>query len=50
MATPVHRYQRAAFFFATYGALAALSVWFAYELRFVGPEVLSGVEGQAAEA
>ena len=50
MATPVHRYQRAAFFFATYGALAALSLWFAYELRFVGPEVLSGVEGQAAEA
>jgi FlaA1/EpsC-like NDP-sugar epimerase len=50
MAAPVHRYQRAAFFFATYGALAALSLWFAYELRFVGPEVLSGVEGQAAEA
>ena len=50
MATPVHRLQRAAFFFATYGALAALSLWFAYELRFAGPEVLSGVEGTAAEA
>ena len=50
MAPPVHRLQRAAFFFATYGALAALSLWFAYELRFAGPEVLSGVEGTAAEA
>lgn len=50
MATPVHRLQRAAFLFATYGALAALSLWFAYELRFAGPEVLSGVEGTAAEA
>jgi FlaA1/EpsC-like NDP-sugar epimerase len=36
MATPVSRLQRAAFFFATYGALAALSLWFAYELRFSG--------------
>ena len=50
MAPPVHRLQRAAFFFATYGALGALSLWFAYELRFAGPEVLSGVEGTAAEA
>lgn len=36
MAAPVHRLQRAAFFFATYGVLAALSLWFAYELRFSG--------------
>jgi FlaA1/EpsC-like NDP-sugar epimerase len=50
MAAPVHRLTRAAFFFATYGVLAALSLWFAYALRFVGPEVLSSGEGQAAEA
>jgi FlaA1/EpsC-like NDP-sugar epimerase len=36
MATPVNRAQRAAFFFATYGVLATLSLWFAYELRFSG--------------
>jgi hypothetical protein len=42
MATPVHRLQRAAFFFATYGALAALSLWFAYELRFAGEDALTG--------
>jgi FlaA1/EpsC-like NDP-sugar epimerase len=34
MAAPVPRLARAAFFFATYGVLAALSLWFAYELRF----------------
>ena len=50
MAAPVHRLQRAAFFFATYGALAALSLWFAYELRFAGPEELNGGERRAAEA
>jgi len=50
MTTPARRLKRGALFSAIYGALAALSVWFAYELRFVGPEVLSGVEGQAAEA
>lgn len=38
MAAPVHRLQRVAFFFATYGALAALSLWFAYELRFAGED------------
>ncbi len=48
MAAPVHRYQRAAFFFATYGALAALSLWFAYELRFAGED--GGAQHQAAEA
>ncbi len=47
MATPVHRYQRAAFFFATYGALAALSLWFAYELRFAGED--AGALHQAAD-
>jgi FlaA1/EpsC-like NDP-sugar epimerase len=50
MAAPVHRLQRAAFFFATYGVLAALSLWFAYELRFAGPELLPGGERKAAEA
>lgn len=48
MAAPVHRYQRAAFFFATYGTLAAFSLWFAYELRFAGEE--AGAQHQAAEA
>lgn len=48
MAAPVHRYQRAAFFFATYGALAALSLWFAYELRFAGED--AGAQHQSAEA
>jgi FlaA1/EpsC-like NDP-sugar epimerase len=50
MATPVHRLQRAAFFFATYGALAALSLWFAYELRFAGEDALTGGQHQAAES
>ena len=50
MATPVNRLQRAAFFFAAYGALAALSLWFAYELRFAGPETASSGERLAAEA
>jgi FlaA1/EpsC-like NDP-sugar epimerase len=50
MATPVNRLQRAAFFFAAYGALAALSLWFAYELRFAGPETATSRERLAAEA
>lgn len=33
---PVTRLQRAAFFTALYGALAFLSLWFAYEFRFAG--------------
>jgi len=41
MATPVNRFQRAAFFFATYGVLAALSLWGAYELRFAAEEGLA---------
>lgn len=48
MAAPVNRFQRAAFFFATYGLLAALSLWFAYELRFAGDD--GGAQHQAAEA
>lgn len=48
MAAPVHRLQRAAFFFATYGVLAALSLWFAYELRFAGED--GGAQHQAADA
>ena len=48
MASPVHRLQRAAFFFATYGVLAALALWFAYELRFAGED--AGAQHQAAEA
>jgi FlaA1/EpsC-like NDP-sugar epimerase len=47
MASPVNRFQRAAFFFATYGVLAALSLWFAYELRFAGED--AGVQHAAAE-
>ena len=50
MAAPVNRLQRAAFFFAAYGVLAALSLWFAYELRFAGPEEMTIGERQAAEA
>ncbi len=50
MTTSARRLKRGAFFFAIYGALATLSLWFAYELRFAGPEVLSSVERQAAEA
>ena len=50
MATPVNRLQRAAFFFAAYGALAAFSLWFAYELRFAGPETATSGERLAAEA
>lgn len=47
MANPVNRLQRAAFFFATYGVLAALSLWFAYELRFAGED--AGAQHAAAE-
>ena len=50
MTIPVNRFQRTAFFFAVYGALAALSLWFAYELRFAGPEEMTIGERQAAEA
>jgi FlaA1/EpsC-like NDP-sugar epimerase len=48
MASPVNRLQRAAFFFATYGVLASLSLWFAYELRFAGED--AGGRHEAAEA
>jgi len=36
MAFPTHYLRRSAFFFTLYGVLAALSFWFAYELRFSG--------------
>jgi nucleoside-diphosphate-sugar epimerase len=36
MPKPVSHIQRVSFFSATYGALAALCLWFAYELRFGG--------------
>jgi FlaA1/EpsC-like NDP-sugar epimerase len=48
MAAPVNRFQRAAFFFATYGTLAALSLWFAYELRFAAED--AGAQQLSAEA
>ena len=38
MASPASRLPRTAIFFAAYGMLAALSLWFAYELRFVGAD------------
>ena len=36
MASSTHYLRRSAFFFTLYGVLAALSLWFAYELRFSG--------------
>jgi FlaA1/EpsC-like NDP-sugar epimerase len=50
MASPVNRFQRAAFFFATYGVLAALSLWFAYELRFAGAEAFAAGQHPASES
>ena len=50
MPAPVHRFKRGAFFLATYAALAALSLWLAYELRFAGDEVIALGQQQAAEA
>jgi FlaA1/EpsC-like NDP-sugar epimerase len=50
MATPASRLTRAAFFFAAYGMLAALSLWFAYELRFVGADEPTTAEHLAFEA
>ena len=46
MQSPVNRFQRAAFFFAVYGGLAALSLWFAYELRFSGGEEMTKADQQ----
>ena len=37
----VNPLQRGAFFFLVYGALAAISLWFSYELRFSGGAVLT---------
>lgn len=50
MQTPVNRLQRAAFFFAVYGGLAALSLWFAYELRFTGIAEYSRDDEKIADA
>jgi FlaA1/EpsC-like NDP-sugar epimerase len=50
MAAPVHRLKRGAFFFATYGLLAALSLWCAYQLRFVGGDEPTTAEYVAFEA
>jgi len=36
--------QRALFFFLVYGTLAALALWFAYELRFQGGPILGGAD------
>ncbi len=44
------RLQRVAFFFAIYGFLAALSLWFAYELRFMGAAEAAPAEYRAFEA
>jgi FlaA1/EpsC-like NDP-sugar epimerase len=44
MAPPASRLKRAAFFFAAYGMLAGLSLWFAYELRFLGADELTTKE------
>ena len=49
MTAPVNRLQRAAFFFATYGALATLSLWFAYELRFSGGAEMTNADKQVFE-
>ena len=49
MANPAPRLKRAAFFFAAYGLLAALSLWFAYELRFVGADEPTTAEHLAFE-
>ena len=38
MASPASRLSRAAIFLAAYGLLAVLSLWAAYELRFVGAD------------
>jgi len=47
---PVTRLQRAAFFTALYGALAFLSLWFAYEFRFAGAAELDGGDRRVEEA
>ena len=42
--------QRACFFLFVYGALAAISLWFAYELRFNGGTLLVGAEQAKVDA
>ena len=50
MAFPALRLARAAFFSAAYGLLAVLSLWFAYELRFLGAAEPTTAEHVAYEA
>lgn len=50
MASPATRLKRAVFFLAAYGMLAALSLWFAYELRFVDADEPTTAEQLAFEA
>ena len=50
MASPASRLPRTAIFFAAYGMLAALSLWFAYELRFVGADEPTTAEHLAFES
>ena len=50
MGFPVSRLKQAALFFATYAILAALSLWFAYELRFPGSDEPITAEHLAFEA
>lgn len=50
MASPTHYLRRSAFFFTLYGALAALSLWFAYELRFSGVNETAPAGHLTAEA
>lgn len=47
---PVSRLQRAAFFIAVYGALACLSLWFAYEFRFAGVDDHLGADVRVTTA
>ncbi|NBX34837.1 hypothetical protein EBR16_05690, partial [bacterium] len=42
--------QRALFFLGVYGGLAAISLWFAYELRFNGGTNLVGAEQAKVDA
>ena len=52
MASPASRLPRTAIFFAAYGMLAAISLWFAYELRFVGadePELIGEPQGDRGQ-
>lgn len=49
MRSPISYLRRAVFFIAIYGVLCALSLWFAYELRFKGDEPLVAVNRLVTE-